>query len=201
MTTLGRSIVESTGYIGGPGYNVIHWSAGAGAGPTSTGGVEEFHDTLQASFTALAPYLIEVVEFTILPQVDCFSDSDGVIFASTTDPTSGRVVVGEAEGRTLDRAACVTTRFRTEEYVNGRRLQGRAFIGPVGVSAFNTLGQIDAGVQTDVEDALAGLITGLGGRLAVWHRPTTPSGTDGSYGDVTSIQANQMPGTLRSRKS
>lgn len=200
MTILGRTVVESTGYTGSPGYNIIHWSAGVGAGPTDPDGVEEFHDTLETALTTISSILIDGVEFTINPAVDCFDASDGVIVSSTTDPGTPRVIVGSDEGKTLDRSACVTLRYRTEEYVNGRRLQGRSFLGPIGVGAFNTLGQIDATVQSDVEDAWAGLFTGLGGRLAVWHRPTTPSGTDGSYGDVTSVLCNPTPGTLRSRK-
>lgn len=201
MTILGRSIVRSTNYIGAPGYNIIHWSAGVGPGPTDSGGVEEFHDTLAQSFTDIVGFLVDDVVFTIEESVAYFDDSDGVLLGSTTDPSGDRVITGTGDPSGISRATQILMNLRTDDYVNGRRLQGRIFIGPISTSIIGTTGQLGLTVPGDVETAFSGLISGLGGRLAVWHRPTTSSGSDGSYGDVTSLTVRGTPGTLRSRKT
>jgi len=200
MTILGRSIVRSTGYVGAPGYNIIHWSAGLGPGPTDSGGVEEWHDTLETSFTAIAGALLDTGTWVIEASVAYFDDSDGVLLGSTTDPTGDRSIGGSGANLYVSRATQAVMNLRTDDYVNGRRLQGRMYLGPLSGSALNDAGQVTSGWVSDIDDAFAGTISGLGGRLAVWHRPTTPTGTDGAYGDVTSLNCRSLPGTLRSRK-
>lgn len=201
MTILGRTIVRSDGYIGAPGYNILHWSAGLGPGPTDPDGVEEFHDTLNTAFTNIVGYLVDDVIWTIEESVSYFDASDGVLIGATTDPTGDRTIVGTGTAAGISRATQMTMNLRTEEFVNGRRLQGRMFIGPVGANIIGAGGQLGLTIPGIVEGEFSGLVSGLGGRLAVWHRPTTPSGTDGSYGDVTSLNIRATPGTLRSRKT
>lgn len=200
MTILGRSIVKSVGYIGSPGYNIIHWSAGTGTGPTDPDGVDEFHSTLYTAYSNLDEFLVTGADWTIESQVVYFDDSDGVLLGSTTDPGGARTWDGADSAKQVDRSLCATLRLRTDDYVAGRRLQGRIFIGPIGASTIGTDGQVGLGAAATIASEFSGLISGLGGRLAVWHRPTTPSGTDGAYGDVTSLICNSTPGTLRSRK-
>lgn len=201
MTLVGRTILRSEGYIGGPGYNILHWTGGFGAGPDSPGGVEEFHDTLETALLGNAGYLVTGVTFTIEPDVAYFDATDGVIVGSTLDPVSRTPAVGSGSGVQLSRATQIVCALKTAEYVNGRRLQGRFFLGPAAINGIGTDGQIGAGAQADIEDNFSGLITGLGARLAVWHRPTPGSPTSGSYGDVTYLTVRSTPGTLRSRKT
>lgn len=201
MTLVGRTIVRSDGYVGSPGYNILHWTGGIGAGPESTGGVEEFHDTLETAFLAVAGYLVTGVTFTIESDVAYFDDSDGVIIGSTLDPVDRDPGVGSGSGTQTSRATQIVCATRTAEYVNGRRLQGRFFLGPAAANGIGGDGQITTGAKDDIADNFAGLITGLGGRLAVWHRPTNDPPTNGTYGDVTSLTVRGTPGTLRSRKT
>lgn len=201
MTILGRSIVRITGFVGEPGFNIIHWSAGVGPGPTDPGGVEEWHDTLQSSFTALADLYNNQQTITIEPDVAYFDASDGVLTGVTTDPAGARVIDCTSVSFVAPRSLCAVMRLRTEEFVNGRRLQGRIFLGPTAQTLLDGAGQVPAFVQEIFTDAFAGTITGLGGRLAVWHRPTAAAPTSGSYGDVTTLAVNGTPGSLRSRKT
>lgn len=201
MTVIGRSIVRSEGYIGGPGFNIIHWTAGLGAGPTHPDGVEEWHDTLLAALTNYEGNIPDSITLTIEPDVAFFDDSDGVIDGVTVDPAGARVVDGLTTGALLSRATQLVVRTRTNEYVNGRRLQGRIFLGPIGNNALSADGQVLAAIVTDAPTNWSGLISGLGGRLCVWHRPTPAAPTSGTYGDVVSIGINSTPGTLRSRKT
>jgi len=200
MTLVGRSIVRVTGFVGEPGYNILHWTAGIGPGPSDAGGVEEFHDTLEASYSALAGYYNNQQTIEIEDAVSYFDDSDGVILGSTTDPGGIRTIDCTSTSFYVSRATCVVVRLRTEDYVGGRRLQGRIFCGPVAAEVFDGAGQIGVGSRAAFEAAFAGTISGLGGRLAVWHRPTPAAPSSGTYGDVTSLVANVTPGTLRSRK-
>lgn len=206
MTLMGRTLVRSEGYIGAPGYNVLHWTAGVGPGPGDPGGVEEFHDTLEACYSVFAEFVNPEVTFTIEQEVTCFDDSDGVLTAVTVDPTGDRTIVGFGSGFGISRATAICTRLFTAEIVNGRRLQGRVFIGPAAASALDGDGQITSAARAAIDGGFYAAYTGLGGILAVWHRPTfsgTPpvNNNDGAYGDVTGVSSNEIPGTLRSRKS
>lgn len=201
MTLLGRSIVRSTGYEGAPGFNIIHWSAGLGPGPSDPDAVGEWHDTLEAAFTELLGSFVSGVVFTIEASVVYFDASDGVLVGATTDPNGDRTMVGTGAGGSLSRATCYAVNTRTDDFVNGRRLRGRMFLGPIHTGVINLDGQIGQATANAVGDAFDGCISGLGARLAVWHRPTEAAPTSGSYGDVTSVQCNTVPGTLRSRKT
>lgn len=201
MTILGRSVVKSTGFLGEPGYNIIHWSAGVGPGPSDPGGVEEWHDTLEASYSGISGYLINQAVLEIESQVVWFDDSDGVILGATTDPAGARIIDCSDLEFNVPRSLCATLRLRTDDFVNGRRLQGRIFLGPLGATPLGGDGQIIEGAQNQVTTSFAGLISGLGGRLAVWHRPTESAPASGAYGDVTGLICNSVPGTLRSRKT
>lgn len=201
MTLLGRSIIESTGYTGAPGYNVVHWSGGFGAGPNDPDGVEEFHDNLETLLLAVAGYLRDQGTWTVLPDVVHFDDSDGVILGSVTDPGGARIVEGSGSGAALSTVTQACCALSTDRYVGGRRLQGRMFLGPIAATALDSNGQISVTAAPDIAGNFSGLISGLGGRLAVWHRPPVGNPTGGDYGDVITVTTRFTPGTLRSRKT
>lgn len=201
MTIVGRSLVRSVGYIGSPGYNVLHWTAGLGPGPSDEGGVEEFHDSLQAAYDVWATACNPQVTFEVLPEVTYFDDEDGVLAGVTIDPTGVRTIVSTGSGFGSSRATAMCLRLFTGTIVNGRRLQGRIFIGPAAASALDSNGQIASGVIPGIESGASGLFTGLGGILCVWHRPVGDPPAGGTYGDVMGVSCNQTPGTIRSRKT
>lgn len=201
MTLVGRTIVRITGFVGEPGFNIIHWTAGLGPGPSDTGGVEEFHDTLEASYSAIADAYNNQQTIEIEPQVVYFNDDDGVLLGSTTDPSGSRYIDCTSTSFFVDRAMCLTMRLRTDGYVNGRRLQGRIFLGPASAQYLGGDGLVTEAAAAGVAGAFAGCISGAGGRLAVWHRPTDAAPASGTYQDVTSLSVNRVPGTLRSRKT
>ena len=87
----------------------------------------------------------------------------------------------------------------TDQWLNGRRLQGRYFIGPLNAEAIDETGQMLDSARADMEDSLYASITGLGGRLAVYHRPTRGQ-ANGSYGDVVTVACRKRVGVLTSRR-
>lgn len=201
MTLLGRTVVRTTGFVGEPGYNIIHWSAGSGPGPSDSGGVEEWHDTLETSLSALADWFNNQQTITISESVDYFDASDGVILGSTVDPGGDRVIDCTSTDFLVPRSTCAVLSERTDRYINGRRLIGRIFLGPIAASILDGSGNIVPGASAVAAGAFAGCISGVGGRLAVWHRPTPGAPTSGDYGDVVSLSVPVTPGTLRSRKT
>lgn len=199
MTLLGRTIVRTTGFVGEPGYNILHWSAGVGPGPSDPDGVEEFHDTLESAFTDLSGWFNNQQTITIDDSVDYFDASDGVILGSTVDPGGPRVIDCTSTSFFITRSTCAVLSLRTDKYINGRRLIGRIFLGPLAASVLDGAGQIADGSSAYAAGAFSGAISGLGGRLAVWHRPTVAAPTSGDYGDVVSMRVPDTPGNLRSR--
>lgn len=200
MTLLARAIVTTTGYIGAPGINVVHYSAGLGPAVSDSDSADQFLPELLACFQGYASIMPAGLTLTVSPDVSYFDDSDGVILGVTSYTGGPLTMTGASSILNGSRAVQLTVRHKTDQFVGGRRLQGRTFVGPITGDAIGNDGQIEAGWIDDTPDIWSGAISGLGARLAVWHRPTTPTGTDGAYGDVVNITANATPGTLRSRK-
>jgi hypothetical protein len=140
------------------------------------------------------------VTFTIDREVLCFPDTTGVVFTATVDPNDEREWSGTSGDLQQTTAQALTVRCNTTEFVNGRRLKGRMFIGPLSSDGIAADAQVNSTLVSVTPDRLDGLISGLGGRMCVWHRPTVAAPSSGSYGDITSFVANTVPGTLRSRK-
>jgi hypothetical protein len=98
-------------------------------------------------------------------------------------------------------ASMVLLRLTTQTIINGRRLQGRSFLGPVGTNT-NTAGNVSSTCNAAVLTAAALLNTGAtASKLVVWHRPTEPTPTDGQVGDVTGFGTSPEYAVLRSRRS
>ena len=202
MTILARSIVNTTGFIGAPGVNVIHWVSAVGTlGSYDSSLVQDWHDKLSACLYSNAGNLVTGVTSTIDPTVILFDETTGVAEGSVTqDGTSDDVHGGDADN-TSSRSNCLTIRHYTNRWVAGRSLSGRTFIGPCGGGIFDATGQIASNVISATPINWLQLCEGLDGNLVVWHRPTTKNGTDGAYGPVVRSACNSMPGSLRSRKS
>ena len=104
----------------------------------------------------------------------------------------GTGAVGAAAGV----GACVS--WLTGGIVGGRRLRGRTFLVPLHNSTYDTDGTFTSGVLT----ALTAFQTAMraAGPLAVWHRPTTPGGTDGTSYGVIGARVRDRVAFLSSRR-
>jgi hypothetical protein len=67
--------------------------------------------------------------------------------------------------------------WSTTAIVGGRRLKGRTFLAPLWNSGYDGSGTILLATQTTLQTASNALAAA--GTLVVWHRPTTPGGSDG----------------------
>lgn len=201
MTELARVVITSTGYLGAPGYNIIHASQGTIVPMDRQDVADSICQDLSDAYQDFQSYLVDEVQWAIGPTVQFIDVDSGALLDEITASFSNQVITGAGTGLALDRSACFNVAFRTNDFVNGRRLIGRSFVGPISNNGFTSSGQIDSGVVSTVSSAFDGLISGLGARLAVYHRPAPGQTTGGTYGDVVTVTCRSVPGTLRSRKT
>jgi len=90
-------------------------------------------------------------------------------------------------------------RWRTGVIINGRELRGRTFVPGLG-TASNDNGILLAASQTTLQTAAAGLIAAPNSELVIWHRPTTPGGSDGQTASAVSSNVWGQFATMRSRR-
>lgn len=91
--------------------------------------------------------------------------------------------------------ACIN--WLTAGIVNGKRVRGRTFVVPMSTSRYDAAGTLSAPAITALE--AGGLLLATGG-LGVWHRPTTPGGTDGSFHMATAFRVRDRVAFLSSRR-
>lgn len=199
MTTLIRTKIVSSGYEGGPGVNVLHFSAGTSGTWTQEavdGMFEELHD-LYFGIKAAFPTVVSLLPDPELQEIDVES---GEIIGVWTQTGWTAALAGTATALNAPRGQCLTVAYQTDIWHEGKRLRGRSFIGPVSNSVVGDDGQIYTAWQALVADNYVALTSGVGPRLAVFHRANSSTHTGGYYGDVVSIRVNKRPGNLRSRR-
>jgi hypothetical protein len=194
-----RSRVALTNFEGAPGVNTFYWTKGIPAGQAAAEDVEAFHEELETLMTGLTSYFVDSMRWTIDPFVDEVDISTGKITGIITDPSGSRT--GSATTTAISKVARFTmlnVAYLTDVWKNGRRLQGRSFIGPINQDPLGEDGRIASNSQAYVEDLFVALTSGLGPRLAVYSRPGQ-NGQGGSYGDVVNAICRQRPAVLKSR--
>lgn len=205
MTNLARAVVALDGWIGGPGVNVLHFSEGF-APPFDEDSIQGTADELHTAYSACADMLAPGVTITIPAAFPIFDVDTGEIVDVISVPEPVDVITSTGTSGSTSRAAQICVRLSTSKFINGRRLQGRFFFGPIGGGLLQSDGQVSPTMQNNFTDAFGGMTSGIGTRLAVWHRPkgnphadppVPPTG--GDWADVISVKGSPTPGTLRSR--
>lgn len=197
MAQVGRALVALTGWSGAPGVNVVHF---AGAGETID--AEEwldFQGRLHAAYTAFGQRLAGGVHVQIPQECEVLNVATGVLenVLVTEDPQPEIISVS---GGPVNSATQCVVRLHTGAIINGRRLQGRIFGGPLASGAVAGNAVIPA-VRADFVTGVSGLIFGeLGSTgIVVYHRPK--AGNPGAIGLVSSVTTWEIPGVLRSRRT
>lgn len=203
MPNIAKMLVEYSGWDGGPGVNVLHFSQGTTTWNPNV--IEGLVGDLEATYLGLRDIVSNVVSMRVLTTASIIDVASGEIIDVIDGGAGGGPIVGTGTGSSLSRATqcCVTT--KTGKFISGRQLQGRVFVGPIASESLTTLGDIAPAVDTAVQDAFTAITTGLGTRLAVYRRPTKNPDTGavispGDYGDVSSVRTMMKPAVLRSRR-
>ena len=138
---------------------------------------------------------------TVQPNIDVIADTNGDLVGSfgITPPA---VVTGTGAAQTGPTQVMVGVRWLTSTFINGRRGQGRTFMGPIGSQAtdFPTPQAAEVAlVNAYVVGVLTASVPAAVAPAAVWSRPTSPGG-GGSSTPITAGQCAPQFYTLRSRR-
>lgn len=185
-----------TGSQGLPGLHTTYWT-GASSTPVQAdsadvaGRVRAFWDSFKSN-------LASGTVISAIAGVDLLNSATGELEGGLTTGTITSVsATGTGE---LPASTMLLLKYTTGAIINGRRLQGRSFIGPLATTA-NTLGIPTAAVNTAVTTAAAFLNSGAtASALVVWHRPTEEVPAGGITQPVTAYATNNTFAVLRSRR-
>jgi hypothetical protein len=199
MTQFARTKVTLEGFDGAPGVNIFNWCAPVHADITQAF-VDDFNETLATSFTALtAAAFASGVGWTVDPTVTVHEVDTGDLVGVFTAAGGPWVGTGSGGGDE-SRATQAGLRWQTNDFRNGRRVQGRTYLGPIASDALAGSGQMSSAVRTDFPIAFEGIYDGLASRLIVWSRPTLAHPV-GAYADVVGCTVAPFPFTLRGRRN
>jgi len=185
---------------GSPGVCTYYVSKGLNVGEDweelSAQATEELND----AWLANAGRLPTTLSWTFSTDYDVIDVEPGNIINQFSNSAVDYDGIGGNASNTGSRAMQMYFRFQTDQYRNGRRLAGGTYMGPCSPAIYGSVGEMDATSAADAESAWAAIISGVGPRLAVYHRPAKGASTGGYYGDVTNIRVKRRGGILRSRR-
>lgn len=188
MTTLNRVLVSWAGpQVVGLAANVLHFSGSDSAVPVAA---------IRSAYAQLAGILPAGLTITVPTTGDQINDTTGDL-VGVWNATGGGVAAGSASASAAAGVgACVS--WQTGGIVNGRRLRGRTFIVPLARDVFDGTGKVFSGSLTSLEAFATALQAS--GPLAVWHRPTSKTATDGNSYGVISHRISPKVAFLSSRR-
>jgi hypothetical protein len=168
--------------------------------------VDSILDLFQAASSQYLDFLCGGVNLTWLNEVlelDVETGNLQEVHAGTGD----RSATAGGGPDAMSRATMGKLQFHTDAIVDGRRVRGGPFLGPLGTNALTSNGHVSASFDDAVRTAFDGLMNALpvtAARLAVFQRPreAAPGVTArvGSFGHVQSVSLKQAPAVLRSRR-
>lgn len=163
MPDLNEIAVEWTTPAGTNGRSIFYFGAGVAD-------IAQQRAALAAFLAAYIPYCADTVHYTVPTTGRVIQDITGAHTGDWFEATVYTGVGTQTSGPVPD-VAQVLTRWRTDLFTNGRRLQGRSFLP--GLSRANVEGgNVAAGVVTAVSAAAQGLVTSATG-FSIWSRPQT----------------------------
>lgn len=179
-------VVLSTG-VGGAGVATYYCD------PADLGG----RTALGTFYTAWGAGMPPVFTWNIPASGDTIESTTGTL---TGGWTSGSTITGTATGSSAYAGGTGTyIRWDTGAVVGGRRLRGRTFMVPMSAATYDGNGNIVDATLASLQTATNTLVTNSS--FVIWHRPSTPGGSDGSTHLVTSGTCIDKVTSLRTRRS
>jgi hypothetical protein len=199
MTNLARLEVQLGGWTGAPGVSVLHFSEGTSGGWGVQEVIDDFFDEVNTLLGTAAPVWVAGVTVTANPELRIFDAANGDLVDIVSPSDAPPIHTSTAAASPTSRATMGLVQFGTNEFLNGRRLKGRMFLGPIAAASIGNDGLITSALREAVPTWFEAITSGLGPRLAVWHRPTLLAPESGTWGDVTTVTVRQTPSYLSSR--
>jgi hypothetical protein len=183
------------GWSGGPGLTTFYFDPGvvtidAAMVTGVTGRVRAYFDAWKAFMPSANSAQVEST-------ADILTAETGALVGTVTAGSAPSIVVGTGSipGPAF---VCGIGRLTTNSFINGKRLRGRTYAGPLG-AAFTDSVAPEGGFLAALQTGLNAVLTSGGGpNLVVWHRPT--NGTGGAIAAVTNVSTSPTYGILKSRR-
>lgn len=200
MAELARINVVWSGWSGGPGINRLVFSRGFPAGSWDAEAVDDITDGLHTAYTAFFNNMGVGIKANIDNYVTLFDSASGENTGVVVGTTTRATISGPGAAQSEAFATMFLAQFQTGEWINGRQLRGRAFLGPVAGNSVTDQGLVNDGTRTAIAAAWTALLSGVGARLAVYQRPGPNNAGVGAYADVQRVTCAAKPAILRSRR-
>lgn len=185
---------QITGLEGLPGLHTTYWT-GASSTPIQADATD-VAARVRAFWNSLASTIASGTLINPVQGVDILNEATGALVGGLTSGTLA-TVSGTGTG-SLPSATMLLLKLQTGVVINGRRLQGRSFIGPVGTPS-NSGGNPTGAANTALLTAAAFFNSGAtASTYVVWSRPT--NGLNGVTAPVASYGTNTEFAVLRSRR-
>lgn len=172
----------------GGGVTVLHFEGAEGAVPDLA--------AIKAAVTAYAPNIPTGVSINVPNSGDVIEDTTGDLVDVWTGTGGGTVAGTATTPAPAGVGLCIN--WLTGGIVNGRRLRGRTFLVPIAGNSYDPDGTLTSGALGQAV-IFADAILASGG-LAVWHRPTLSSSSDGTSYGVLSHRIRDKVAFLSSRR-
>jgi len=189
-----RIQVRWTGFTGAPGYSAFHFDAATeGAGPTA----QDCADAVDDFISVWRQYLPTTVTVQVESEVQRLEETTGQLigFESIAQPSSH---TGASAGSWSAASGAVVI-WNTAGVRNGRRLQGRTFIVPLGGGGLSADGSLSAAAQSALQTAATAFADSITAPV-VWGRPTSTGAADGQIASITAARVPDLMAVLRSRR-
>jgi len=202
MTSLFRSRIHFTGFIGAPGVATLY---------------SLDISTWVAALDTLADAMVVDMPSGASATVDHFGDeiedTTGALVGSWDDHSLSHVVSGEG-GAAYSPASGSLIQWRTGSILDGHRLQGHTFVVPLSADAYTSAGVVNSAHTGPLLDAASAFIADQSSSFVLWHRPfpgraagpgTPPkpkakAAHDGGHALVVSAGVPDKACVLRSRR-
>jgi hypothetical protein len=182
---------------------VLSWSGAQVKGNAVTvlhyDGTEDAAPPVAAVFAALDEIKLSIptgVTITVPNSGEVIEDTTGELVSVWTGTGGGSKVMTGNSAAAAGAGGVIT--WNTGAIVNGRHLRGRTFIVPFGNDNYDVDGTLSANAVSRLNAFATALIAS--GGLGVWHRPTTPGGSDGTSSSVLSSRVRDHVAFLSSRR-
>lgn len=199
MANLLRVKINWTGFTGGPGYTNLHFEPTDGSAIDQADVDSAVNKTafFLSAWRAYQPIGLSTQVDTAVAEID---ENSGAIQNYHVGPDVPAGLGQGAGNYAAGSGACIS--LYTADVRNGRRVRGRIFMVPLGNSALEADGTINAGALTNMRASAAALIDDLDPvRLVVWVRPFGfPIEINGGGYAVTSFSIRDKVAQLRSRR-
>lgn len=188
-----RVTAEWRGFLGAPGYSNFYFTE-----VPSDPGPEAGRNRVIAFMNGINPVLPSDVEYFVQGEVATVDENTGLV----TDYDQLRSDVSPGTGGMsgpYSAASGAVISWMTPGVRNGRRVQGRTFIVPLGGSAYQADGTLASSTIDTLGDAAEELVgADFESGFSVWSRPG--SAGDGEVWPVNAYRIPDMSAVLRSRR-